>query len=287
MKRFFRWTGFTLAALISLALVAYAAIYLLAERELQKVYPSPVAAITVPTDPESIAEGQRLATIHGCANGCHGKTIEGGVLFDQPMIGTLVAPNLTVAVRKYDDAQLAAVIKNGVRPDGHSMMVMPSMAFTHLTDEDLGRIIAYLRSVPEASGPEASVKLGPLGRLGIVSGKFKTMAKTMIDAVAPPSAASKEAEFGRYLATSACAECHGTDLRGADHGEFVATSLQITNAYSPEAFTSLLRTGVALGGRSAGKMSAFAKSNLSHLSDAEISSLYAYLHAFPDAPARD
>jgi mono/diheme cytochrome c family protein len=109
----------------------------------------------------------------------------------------------------------------------------------------------------------------------------------MLDAVAPPPAANKEAEAGRYLATSACAECHGTDLRGADHGEFVATSLQITNAYSPEAFTTLLRTGVALGGRTVGKMSTFAKSNLSYLSDAEISSLYAYLHALPDAPARD
>jgi mono/diheme cytochrome c family protein len=287
MKRFFRWTGFTLVALISLLLVVYAAVYLLAERELQKVYPTPVATVTVPTDPESIAEGLRLATIHGCANGCHGKSIEGGVMFDQPMIGTLVAPNLTAVVRKYDNAQLAAVIRNGVRPDGHSMMVMPSLALTHLTEADLGRIIAYLRSVPETSGPEASVRLGPLGRLGIVSGKFKTMAKIMSEAATPPPAASPDAELGRYLARSACAECHGADLRGADHGEFVATSLQITNAYSPEAFTTLLRTGVALGGRNVGKMSTFAKSNLSHLSDAEISSLYAYLRALPDAPARD
>jgi hypothetical protein len=54
-------------------------------------------------------------------------------------------------------------------------------------------------------------------------------------------------------------------------------------SYTPEGFTQLLRTGVALGGRQLGMMSEEARNNLSHLTDAEISALYAYLHGMPEA----
>ena len=69
-------------------------------------------------------------------------------MFDQPMIGRVVAPNLTAAVRKYSDAELAVIIRNGVRPGGRSLVVMPAEAYVLLTDDDLGRIIAFLRSLP-------------------------------------------------------------------------------------------------------------------------------------------
>jgi len=281
MNKFLRWTGISLATLAGLILVAYLAVYVMSERELNRIYPARLAAISVPSDAESIAEGHRLAITRGCFT-CHGNALEGNVLFDQPILGTLVAPNLGGITQKYDDATLAGVIRNGVRPDGHSMMVMPSMALGALDDPDLGRLIAYLHTVPAQQGPAASVTLGPLGRVGIVSGRFKTMAQTMLDAVPPPPATNKDAELGRYVARSGCAECHGTDLRGADHGEFVAPTLQIVNAYGPEDFARLMRSGIALGGRSLGTMTKFAKVNLSHLTDAEVASLYAYLHALPD-----
>ena len=47
-------------------------------------------------------------------------------MFDEPMIGRVVAPNLTAAVRKYSDSELVGIIRNGVRPGGQSMMVMPA-----------------------------------------------------------------------------------------------------------------------------------------------------------------
>ena len=49
-------------------------------------------------------------------------------------------------------------------------------------------------------------------------------------------------------------------------------------AYSPEAFSDLMRTGVALGGRQLATMGAWARQNLSQLTDAEIAALYGYLH---------
>jgi hypothetical protein len=50
-------------------------------------------------------------------------------------------------------------------------------------------------------------------------------------------------------------------------------------AYSPEAFTRLLRTGIAVGARTVGEMTTQSKNNLSRLTDAEIAALYSYLHA--------
>ena len=68
------------------------------------------------------------------------------VMFDDPKIARIIAPNLTAAVQRYSDSQLAAIIRNGVRPDGRSVVVMPAKAFLVMTDADISRIIGYLRS---------------------------------------------------------------------------------------------------------------------------------------------
>jgi hypothetical protein len=57
----------------------------------------------------------------------------------------------------------------------------------------------------------------------------------------------------------------------------------VVSAYDPEAFTRLLRTGVALRGRQLGVMSQQARNNLAQLTDSEISALYSYLHDLPAA----
>ena len=283
MKRLLRWIGIALGSIAGLVIAAYGVLYVLSERVLQHSYAIPTVALSIPTDPASIIEGRRLATIRGCVGGCHGKEAEGTVMFDQPIIGRVVAPNLTAAVRKYSDAELAAIIRNGVRPGGRSMMVMPAEAYVLLTDDDLGRIIAFLRSLPAVDGPGPSVSMGPLGRIGLVLGQFKPVAALIAETVPPPEATSEEAAYGRYLTRTTCAECHGTSLRGAANPDFTSPSLQLVAAYSPEAFTELMREGVALGGRNLKTMSPWAQQHLSHLTDAEIAALYSYLHVMPEA----
>src|SRR5690242_13525966 len=193
MKRLLRWTGVGLGSLAALAIIAYAVVYVLSERVLRRTYDVPAAALTIPTDSASIAEGRRLATLRGCFGGCHGKAVEGAVMFDQPIIGRVVAPNLTAAVRKYSDPELVGIIRNGVRPGGRSMMVMPSEEFVVLNDEDLGRIIAFVKSLPAVDGPGPSVSLGPLGRIGVASGKFKTVAEIIAETIPPPEATGQDA----------------------------------------------------------------------------------------------
>jgi len=55
--------------------------------------------------------------------------------------------------------------------------------------------------------------------------------------------------------------------------EFTSPDLRVVSAYDPEAFTRLLRAGIALGGRQLGVMSEEARNNLAQLTDPEISAL--------------
>jgi mono/diheme cytochrome c family protein len=283
VKRLLRWIGIALGSIAGLAIVACAVVYVLSERVLTHTYAIPAVALSVPTDPASTIEGQRLATIRGCVGGCHGKQAEGTVMFDQPMIGRVVAPNLTAAVRKYSDSELAVIIRNGVRPGGRSLMVMPAEAYALLTDDDLGRIIAFLRSLPAVDGPSPSVSLGPLGHIGVAVGQFKPVTELIAETVPPPEATAEEAAYGRYLARTTCAACHGTSLRGATNPDFTSPSLQLVAAYSPEAFIQLMREGMGVGGRNLNTMSPWARQFLSHLTDSEIAALYSYLHTMPEA----
>jgi len=281
--RWLKWTGIGLAGLLGAGLIAYLAVYVQSNRVLDHAYPVPAVALTIPTDTESIAEGKRLATIRGCFNSCHGNELEGALLFDVPIVARLVAPNLTEAARRYTPAELANIIRDGVRPDGRSLLVMPSEVFAGLTDTDLARIIAFLKSAPAAPGPAARRELGPAGRLGLVIGEFR-LAADLIAATTPLApAAGESGRRGRYLAATVCGECHGTNLRGTSNPEFTSPDLAIVGAYPPEAFAQLMKTGVALGGRTLGVMGRRARYNLSLLSDGEIADLYGYLHTMPSS----
>jgi len=285
MKTWIRWVGITVGGLVGLALIGYAVVYMLSERALQRTYPVPVVDLTVPSDPASIREGQRLVTILGCF-GCHGENGKGTVFFDQPIIGRVTAPNLTEAVHRYSDTQLAVSIRYGLRPDGRSVVIMPSEGFVDMTDEELARVIAYLKSLPQVPGPRADVTLGPVGRFAFAIGKFRTAAQLIAETVPPPPAANPQAERGRHLARTICGECHGASLEGDSNPDFTTPSLRVVAGYSPEAFTTLMRTGVGTGGRNLGIMSERARKGLSHLTDDEIAALYGYLHGMAGAAAK-
>jgi cytochrome c553 len=272
-----KWLGIGLGALVILALGAVAVIYLVSERIVRKTYDVPLSSIALPTDSLALAVGQRLAITRGCFNGCHGERLDGGVLIDEPLLARLVAPNLTQVVAQYTDAELERVIRHGIRRNGKSTLGMPSSMFYHLSDRDLGAIIAFLRSAPVTEGPSTEISLGPLARFGLVMGKYNPQAR-MIDHDAPRLAvrdSSDHLTFGKYLALTLCTECHGLDLRGNPDGS--SPNLVVAATYSEEGFTRLMRTGKASGDRELRLMSDVARGRFSHLTDGEIRALYRYL----------
>jgi len=278
MRRFLRWLLRGLLALVALVVVAYGVIYALSERLMRRRYSEPLVEIALPADSGAVAEGRRLARLRGCSGGCHGTEIEGGVFMDDVLLATVVAPSLSVAVRQYSDAELVRIIRRGVRPDGRSVVVMPSEMFSALSDTDLARILAYLHSVPQRPGPTRRIRLGPLARIGLVLGQYQTAAQLVRRADSLARAYPVPSDFtatGAYLARTVCTECHGLDLRGGE----TTPDLRVAASYSPQDFTRLLRTGQALGGRELGLMSRVARHRFSNFSDSEIGALRGYLLA--------
>ncbi|MBZ8134031.1 cytochrome c [Afifella sp. IM 167] len=80
----------------------------------------------------------------------------GGFAFPGPW-GISTSANITPhenGIAHLSDAQVARILKEGVRPDGSKMLPpMPYAFYAHLKDEDLQAIIAYLRSLPPKPFP--------------------------------------------------------------------------------------------------------------------------------------
>ena len=94
---------------------------------------------------------------------------------------------------------------------------MPSEQFNKISDEDLGAIIAYLKTNPPVDNELGESGLGPLGRiLAVFEGSL--LPATLIDHSDPrtPSpVGGVSAEYGEYLA-EICAVCHGDRLAGGE-----------------------------------------------------------------------
>jgi mono/diheme cytochrome c family protein len=115
-------------------------------------------------DEAQIARGRYLVTIAGCSD-CHTpgallgtpdmKRYLGGsnVGFSIPGQGVFVGSNLTpdkeTGLGDWTDEQIVTAIRKGKRPDGSELSgVMPYAALSHLTDEDVSAVVAFLKSLP-------------------------------------------------------------------------------------------------------------------------------------------
>lgn len=278
MKRVLRWLGFGAGVLVLLAVVVAATIYVLSEREIKRRYTDvPLKSIVVPRDAESIAKGKHLATIYGCFNSCHGDRMQGLKMYDEPGIARFTAPNLTRVVREYSDSELERLIRHGVKRDETSTWLMPSPMFSHMSDEDLGNVIAFVRSSPVLDGPMGDVTIRSLGRVGIVMGKFKPLASTIDPAKGhvTKTDTSDPLAYGEYLVMNTCTECHGQDLRGNDF--LKAPGLAVTAGYSEVEFRRLMTTGIALGGRKLGLMTEAGATRFPELTEDELQAMQLYL----------
>jgi len=260
-------------------LLAYAYIYQQIDARLVRVYEVPLTAVPVSDDPAVIAEGERQAWIHGCF-WCHGDNLEGRPYFINGFRGVeMVAPNLTDKARDYSVEELARAIRNGIKADGTSLQpAMPSFAFYHMSDEQLGALISYIRSVPETDGYEGGFKLWPMGVLRAWQEKLPPNLGDLIDHSAPRVAsdyATGSAEQGQYLVESVCTECHSDNGRLRVPG---SPDLGVARAYDKENFMRLMRTGVALAERPIDyHMAEVSKYRYIYFSDAEMDAIYKYL----------
>jgi cytochrome c553 len=219
MRKFIKGLGTFLGIVLVLMVCALVAIYGLSEARINQTYAITPAPPVLPTDAASLAEGHRQAIIHGCT-GCHGDDLTKGRTFiDSPMLGHLVAPNLTRdqggIANAYTDADWVRAIQHGVAKDGRALWIMPAAELHAMSDADTNAIIAYVKSVPPIDHRSDVRSMGPVFRALLITGQADIIGAEKIDHTAVVTAPTRgvTVEYGQYLAT-ACVSCHGTHFAG-------------------------------------------------------------------------
>ena len=227
---------------------------------LNKTYDVQVDAVTIPTDAESIARGRHIAESYGLCVECHGDDMGGDILEENPLLGKLAGSNLTAGLGgkggEYTDITFVRAIRHGIGSDGKPLVIMPSQHFYKFSDDDVGAIVAYLKSLPPVDNEDADTSLGPLGRIISLFDSEILPAREIDHEAARPAtpAVGMTAEYGKYL-TILCAVCHGDKLSGAkppgDPDSPLAPNLTLLSraGWSEQDFVTAMRTGVTVTGK--------------------------------------
>lgn len=278
-----RWIVRGLIALVAVLLLALAVIYAGSEWVIRKGHAVPLAEVAIPANLASIAEGARMARLASCRD-CHAANGEGGVLFEDPMLGRIAPPPLAKVAATMSDAELVRAIRQGVHKDGSSLFIMPIHALGRLSDQDVGRIVAWIRTLkPGSRDSQATMSFGPIGRALILAGKLPAMATS-----ARVSERARPADMGRYVVDFACTACHKLHQDGTmeDGSTRVPALAPIVAAYDPARLRKLLRTGIGTK-PDHGVMSKVARESFFALTDPEIDAIQAYLKGEAEkAPAQ-
>jgi len=298
MKKILKWLGIVVGVLVVVVIVAIGATYLLSSSRLNKTYDVQPAVVTIPTDEASIQEGERLAISRGCVD-CHGKDLSGGIVVDSPPTGRIAAANLTsgqggVGANR-EDIDWVRAIRHGVGIDGKPLVFMPSFEFYYFNDDDLGKIIAYLKQVPPVDNELPPSSPGPLFRVLFLTGQLPLLASAeLIDHHGPRPAAvevGQTEEYGEYLAVG-CIGCHGDNYSGGPIPGMPPDTPPAANltpdpstglgSWAEEDFMVAMREGKRPDGTAIDPFMPWP--NFSQLTDEELGALWLYLQSLPAKP---
>jgi mono/diheme cytochrome c family protein len=275
-------------------ILALSTIWVFSTNALNKHYEVNDAVPSIPRDSASIERGRHIArAITLCVN-CHGSDLGGEVLGDDMPFARLVAPNLTsgrggLAANRTPEDMVRAV-RHGVSVSGRALAIMPSRAYWHLGDEDVGALIAWVRSVPPVDREHPTTDFGLVGRALLVAGKLDPMfeAKSISHTSRrdPPPAADTTVAYGKYLANAgACTLCHGPALSGgvqpgSPPGSKPAANLtpQGIGTWTEQDFMRALREGVRPAGTAIDSTQMPLRREMT---DLEIRAIFMFLRTLP------
>lgn len=265
-----------------------------------------------PARPDSLARGEYLARVGGCAS-CHtmqrdGIPFAGGRPLSTPF-GPIVSSNITPdpvhGIGRYSFNDFRRVMREGTAPGSkHLYPAMPYTAYAKATDDDLKALFDYLKH-----GVPASDYVPPPTRLPFPFNQRWALRfwKTAFLSTGPyVDKSNRDAEWNRgaYLVQSFghCGSCHtprgvayqerGHDesashfLTGMVNDDWYATNLTgasgaglgRSNAASIARF---LRTGHADGKMAFGSMAEEVEKSIQHLTEADALAIAKYLKTLP------
>ncbi|MCC5868019.1 MAG: cytochrome c [Gammaproteobacteria bacterium] len=251
------------------------------------VNPDPVP---IPDDADALARGWYMAHAVGVCGVCHGPDLAGQTMSESVIWGYITTPNLTPGEGgiggEYTVVDWVRAVRHGVGREGNPFAFMPVDHYFHMTDEDLGDMIAYLKSLPAVDNEGARMDLGIIPRIIINSGiKGDLVRAEKMDHTRPrPEPAASRAE---YLVTlGGCDFCHGPTLTGGQGPEPGAppgpdlTSSSAMAQWPLEDFEQVMRTGTLPTGEVINPFF-MPWQGYQHLSDEDLALMFDYLRALP------
>jgi len=279
------------------------AVYASALRRVSSIREVEVDRVAVPTDAASLERGRHLVEVVAACTGCHGEDLSGEQMADDAWLGRLWSANLTPGrggIADQTDEDLVRSIRHGVKRDRRPVLMMPAQYFYHLSDRDLGAVIAYLRQLPPVDREVPGIRIGPLAAAIIASGQVPDFVPADLLADPPerlrPEEPARTPAYGAYLVeTSGCKTCHHESLAGGLHPLSLPEEpppADLTRSgralgWSEQEFIETLRTGrTPEGDRLDAEWMPWPA--IGRMSDTELSAIYRYLRTLePSADARD
>ncbi len=226
---------------------------------------------------------------------CHAEDFGGADVSDEiPPFGTVAGPNLTSAGLgpALEDRDWARAVRHAVGRDGEPLLFMPSgHVYVDMTDEEMGALIAYARSVPPVEREMPETRLNPLGHLMVVLGGVTIDAERIDHSVEPYEwEGGVSVRDGEYL-SEMCTPCHASDFGGLGSGGAsprpgpALTPDSPFGRWSEEDFLHFFRTGETPYGRTLDPAGMPWKA-FGLLREDELRSLYRYLQTLPPSPRR-
>jgi mono/diheme cytochrome c family protein len=244
----------------------------------------------------AIARGKHLVEARYACVECHGMDFGGGKMIDDPVMGTVLGPNLTRGgvVAAYTPADWDRKVRHGVRPDGRSGL-MPSEDYQRMSDRELSDIVAYIQSVPLVDRVVPPVALGPLGRVLLATDQL-TLAAARLPPMdhhdlEPPATADTQA-FGEHV-LGVCTGCHranfeGGPIAGGDPSWLPAANLSPhadgLAAWTRDDFVRVMRSGIRPDGTAVGLPMTSIVPYGARSEDVELHAMWTALQATPAVP---
>lgn len=261
MKKIFKWLGIVLGSLIGLLLVAGVVLYFMGDARLNKKYDFPPSNIVLPTDAASIEYGQHRAET--LCQGCHGADLSGvDNWFSAPPIGTIDSVNLTSGKggigNEFTTEDYVRAIRHGIDREGKPIFMTAVPSTAHLSDEDFGAIIAYLKTIPPVDHQTKERYFTPLTRVLLAAGMLGQLPAESVShdlhVTAPESGVT--VDYGKYLVdTNDCRLCHGPELNGGPFPDPTITKISPNltpggevGFWTEQEFINTVRTGKTPGG---------------------------------------
>jgi len=284
-----------LGLLVGVMVIAGTILYFIGNARLNKTYDFPPSNLRLPTDAVGVQYGKERTEFF-CTR-CHGDNLGGLVNWrDLGALGTIDATNLTSGDggigREYtSDEDWVRAIRHGIDPEGKPIYMPAVLSTSHISDQELSAIIAYIKTVPPVDHRTDGYQFTPLGKIILALGlapppPVETVSHD-VHVAAPDPGLTRE--YGKYMVDILeCRLCHGQELVGGRYPD-PTIKIQVPDItstgevfyWSEDQFIDTIRNGITPGGHELNpKLMPWERISMK-TTDEDLKAVYLYLHSLP------